>query len=48
MFNDTRLANAALGLRDEVDAAICKFGVFGGNTTVPPMYAFEVDGFGGQ
>ena len=48
VFNDTALAAAAVRLRDSVDAAICTHGVFPGNRTVPAMYAFEVDGFGGQ
>jgi meiotically up-regulated gene 157 (Mug157) protein len=48
VFSDPALEKRALALRDSVDAAIQKHGVFLGNLTVPKMYAFEVDGFGNQ
>jgi meiotically up-regulated gene 157 (Mug157) protein len=48
VFHDTALAKSATALRDSVDEAIQKYGVFEGNRTLPKMYAFEVDGFGRQ
>ena len=48
IYNDKELATRATALRDSVDAAIQRYGVFRGNGSLPPMYAFEVDGFGAQ
>lgn len=48
VFGDEALAVEATALMDSVDAAIQQYGIFGGNATLDPIYAFEVDGFGHQ
>ena len=45
--NDTALANKCTALADEVEAAVQKYGVVE-HPKYGKMYAFEVDGFGGQ
>jgi len=46
VLHDSALAGSAASLADEVMAAVRKFGV--ANTTAGPIWAYEVDGFGGQ
>lgn len=48
VFQDAVLEAEATELMQSVDAAIQKYGIFKGNKTLAPIYAFEVDGFGNQ
>lgn len=48
VFGDRALAVKATALMESVDAAIQEYGIFAGNATLAPIYAFEVDGFGHQ